>query len=47
MKHACVNCRVTVFRGVLCVDCVRMIVATVVGELLVVGILGAIAWWRG
>jgi hypothetical protein len=34
----CANCRVPA-KGILCVDCVRMIVATVAGELIVVVIV--------
>lgn len=40
MPKYCANCGERLFlRGILCIDCVRMIVATVVGELLVAAII--------
>lgn len=42
-RRPCWNC-CTWVNGVLCVDCARMILATVVGELLTAAIIGGVVW---
>jgi hypothetical protein len=44
-RRRCANCGACLYwRGIFCVDCVRMIVATVVAELAVAAIVAAVRW---
>lgn len=43
----CRNCRMPLDWGAICLDCSRMVVVTVISELVIAGlVLAGRAWWR-